>query len=91
MKFLNLFCQGYAYALTTIEFCIILNIITKFNKIDYKRKKVLLLQIPLFILIIFELYFDNTIFNNFMMIIALSIVMALNFLIYSEYLWNHNS
>lgn len=91
MKFLNLFCQGYAYALTTIEFCIILNIIIKIKKMDYNRKKFLLPQIPLFILIVFELYFDNIIFNNFMIIIMLSIVMALNFLIYSEYLWNHNS
>lgn len=91
MKFLNLFCQGYAYALTTIEFCIILKIITKFNKIDYKRKKFLLIQIPLLILIVFEIYFDNTTFNNFMMIIMLSIVMALNFLVYPKYLWNQNS
>lgn len=91
MKFLNLFCQGYAYALTTIDFCIILNIIIKFNKIDYKRKKFLLLQILIFILIVFEIYFDNTIFNNFMIIIMLSIVIALNFLVYSKYLWNHNS
>ena len=86
MKFLNLFCQGYAYALTTIEFCIILNIIIKIKKMDYKRKKILLPQIPLFILIVFEIYFDNTTLNNFMIIIALSIVTALNFLVYSKYL-----
>lgn len=41
MKFLNLFCQGYAYALATIDFCIILKIIIKINEIDYKRNKVL--------------------------------------------------
>lgn len=86
MKFLNLFCQGYAHALTTIEFCIILNIIIKIKKMDYKRKKFLLPQIPLFILIVFEIYFDNTTLNNFMIIIALSIVTALNFLVYSKYL-----
>lgn len=86
MKFLNLFCQGYAYALITIEFCIILNIIIKIKKMDYKRKKFLLPQIPLFILIVFEIYFDNTTLNNFMIIIALSIVAALNFLVYSKYL-----
>lgn len=91
MKFLSLFCQGYAHALTTIEFCIILNIITKFNKIDYKRKKFFSLQILIFILIVFELYFDNTIFNNFMMIIMLSIVMALNFLVYSKEITNVHS
>lgn len=86
MKFLSLFCQGYSYALTTIEFCIILNIIIKIKKMDYKRKKFLLPQIPLFILIVFEIYFDNTTLNNFMIIIALSIVTALNFLVYSKYL-----
>ena len=86
MKFLNLFCQGYAYALTTIELCIILNVIIKIKKMDYKRKKFLLPQIPLFILIVFEIYFDNTTLNNFMIIIALSIVTALNFLVYSKYL-----
>ena len=53
---------------------------------DYKRKKFLLPQIPLFILIVFEIYFDNTTLNNFMIIIALSIVTALNFLVYSKYL-----
>lgn len=91
MKFLNLFCQGYAYALATIDFCIILKIIIKINEIDYKRKKFLLLQILIFILIVFEIYFDNTTLNDFMMIIMLSIVIALNFLMYPKHLWNHNS
>ena len=41
MKFLNLFCQGYAYAFVIMEFCILLNLIIKFNKMDNKRRKLL--------------------------------------------------
>lgn len=91
MKFLSLFCQGYAYALTTIEFCILLNLIIKFNKMDNKRRKFLLLQMPLFILIVFAIYYCNTAFNDFMIAIMLSIIVTFNLLIYSKHLGNHNS
>ena len=88
MKFLSLFCQGYAYALTTIEFCIILNIITKFNKIDYKRKRFFSLQILIFILICFSLCYFNIEINNFIAGIIGLIVVFLNTIIYNEVLEN---
>lgn len=91
MKFLNLFCQGYEYALITIDICVILNVITKFNEIDYKKKKFLLCQIILLILSIFSIYFYDTIFDNFMIIIMLSIVVPLNWLMYSEEITNVHS
>ena len=90
MKFLNLFCQGYAYAFVTMEFCIILNLIIKFNKMDNKRKKFLLYQIPLVIMIVFAIRYCNTTFNDFMIAIMLSIIVTLNLLIYSKHLRNQN-
>lgn len=91
MKFLNLFCQGYAYAFVIMEFCILLNLIIKFNKMDNKRRKFLLLQMPLFILIVFAIRYCNTAFDDFMIAIMLSIIVTLNLLIYSKYLGNQNS
>lgn len=91
MKFLNLFCQGYAYAYVIMEFCILLNLIMKFNKMDNKRRKFLLYQIPLIILIVFEIRYCNTTFNDFMIAIMLSIIVTFNLLIYSKHLGNHNS
>lgn len=90
MKFLNLFCQWYAYAFVTMEFCIILNLIIKFNKMDNKRKKILLYQIPLAIMIVFAIRYCNTTFNDFMIAIMLSIIVTLNLLIYSKHLRNQN-
>ena len=91
MKFLNLFCQGYAYAYVIMEFCILLNLIMKFNKMDNKRRKFLLYQIPLVILIVFAIRYCNTTFNDFMIAIMLSIIVMLNLLIYSKHLMNQNS
>ena len=91
MKFLNLFCQGYAYAYVIMEFCILLNLIMKFNKMDNKRRKFLLYQIPLVILIVFAIRYCNTTFNDFMITIMLSIIVTLNLLIYSKHLMNQNS
>ena len=91
MKFLNLFCQGYAYAFVIMEFCILLNLIINFNKMDNKRRKFLLLQMPLFILIVFAIRYCNTAFDDFMIAIMLSIIVTLNLLIYSKYLGNQNS
>ena len=91
MKFLNLFCQGYAYAYVIMEFCILLNLIMKFNKMDNKRRKFLLYQIPLVILIVFAIRYYNTTFNDFMIAIMLSIIVTLNLLIYSKHLMNQNS
>lgn len=91
MKFLNLFCQGYAYAYVIMEFCILLNLIMKFNKMDNKRRKFLLYQIPLVILIVFEIRYCNTAFDDFMIAIMLSIIVTLNLLIYSKHLMNQNS
>lgn len=91
MKILNLFCQGYAYAYVIMEFCILLNLIMKFNKMDNKRRKFLLYQIPLVILIVFAIRYCNTTFNDFMIAIMLSIIVTLNLLIYSKHLMNQNS
>lgn len=90
MKILNLFCQGYAYAYVIMEFCILLNLIMKFNKMDNKRRKFLLYQIPLVILIVFAIRYCNTTFNDFMIAIMLSIIVTFNLLIYSKHLGNHN-
>lgn len=91
MKILNLFCQGYSYAYVIMEFCILLNLIMKFNKMDNKRRKFLLYQIPLVILIVFAIRHCNTTFNDFMIAIMLSIIVTLNLLIYSKHLMNQNS
>lgn len=91
MKFLNLFCQGYAYAFVIMDLCIILSVITKFNKIDYKKKKFLLSQIIILILTIFSIYFYDTTFDTFIIIIMLSIVVPLNWLIYSKEITNVHS
>lgn len=91
MKFLNLFCQGYAYAYVIMEICILLNLIMKFNKMDNKRRKFLLYQIPLVIMIVFAIRYCNTAFDDFMIAIMLSIIVTLNLLIYSKYLGNQNS
>lgn len=91
MKFLNLFCQGYAYAFVIMELHILLNLIMKFNKMDNKRRKFLLYQIPLVILIVFAIRYCNTTFNDFMIAIMLSIIVTLNLLIYSKHLRNQNS
>lgn len=91
MKFLNLFCQGYAYAFVIMDLCIVLSVITKFNKIDYKRKKFLLSQIIFLILTIFSIHFYDTTFDTFMIIIMLSIVVPLNWLIYSKEITNVHS
>lgn len=91
MKFLNLFFQGYEYALIAMEFCIISYIIIKINKMDNNRKQLLLLQIIFLILTAFAICYDNTKLNNFIITIVLAFFVPLNLEIYSEYLEHHNS
>lgn len=84
MKFLNLFYQGYAYAFVIMELHILLNLIMKFNKMDNKRRKFLLLQILIFILIVFTICCYNTALDDFMIAIMLSIIVTLNLLVYYD-------
>lgn len=81
---LDFFCKYANVGTISANLFILLNIIIKLDRIDLIKKKILFIQIILFVLIISSINFFKIEINNFQSFIIYLIIFVFNMILYSD-------
>ena len=81
---LDFFCKWVGFGMTPAILFIFVQIISKLNRIDLIKKKILFIQIILFVLIIISINFFKIKINNFQSFIIYLIIFVFNTMLYSD-------
>lgn len=81
---LDFFCEWAGFGMIPAILFIFVQIISKLDRIDLIKKKILFIQIILFVLIISSIIFFKIEINNFQSFIIYLIIFVFNMILYSN-------
>lgn len=81
---LDFFCKWASFGTTPAILFIFVQVISKLDRIDLIKKKILFIQIILFVLIISSINFFKIEINNFQSFIIYLIIFVFNMILYSD-------
>lgn len=81
---LDFFCKWACFGMIPAILFIFVQIISKLDRIDLIKKKILFIQIILFVLIISSIIFFKIKINNFQSFIIYLIIFVFNMILYSD-------
>lgn len=81
---LDFFCKWASFGMTPAILFIFVQIISKLDRINLIKKKILFVQIILFVLIISSINFFKIKINNFQSFIIYLIIFVFNMILYSD-------